>query len=269
MRYVFVFLVFLCARPAYAQLMISEIYPAPESGHEWVELYNDSSSAADLSSYTLKDATGKAIALPKILLQTGGYILATSSSVLNNSGDTLYLTYSPDGTQLIAEYSGTISSNESFIQCDGKWVLTMDITPGYVNPLCTEIENTPAHTVTSPVPTSSSTPITSKTNNASVDESAHPASTENSVAKPGQRPSPQLFSSKHKPVVLAQTTTISPTPSITEIPLVAGRSQRDIGLRFAAILFILSGVGYLIYRAVKTYRLAQQSKDQYNEQNVS
>lgn len=284
----FVLLHCLCAK-VYAQLTISEIYPAPSEGPEWVELYNDSSDALDLTEYSLKDAVGKIISIPGSVLASHSYVLATSSSVLNNSGDTLYLTSEPDGSQIIARYTGSATFEESFIECDGEWILTMNITPGYENPLCTvpSPTHTPTYTPTA-IPTQKGTPtpkitVTLTPSPAPSKAPSHQSGKESPALalSVSQKPTPQSFSAKHAtddkhapgnnaPDVLGAQNTISPTTqptaTVTSIPLRA-QSARRSGLVLGSLLLILAGLGYAGYRLYKEYTLARSQKDPYNEES--
>lgn len=145
-------------KPAFAAVKINELYPAPQTGtDEWVELFNDGTDAVSTENLILKDASGKNIHIPQTTIPEGGYISATSSGVLNNSGgDTVNLT-DTDGSIL-----DTISYNQSFIadysyaRCQGEWVKTTTVTKNQDNaPACFLPSISPTET---PTPTQSMSP---------------------------------------------------------------------------------------------------------------
>lgn len=283
---VFVLIHCACAN-VYAQLTISEIYPAPSEGPEWVELFNDSPESLDLTRYSLRDAVGKVISIPGSVLAPHSYILATSSSILNNSGDTLYLTFEPDGSQIIARYAGTVTFEESFIECDAEWVLTMNITPGYENPLCIAPEPTLTPT-TAPTPTQKTSPTHKPIPQSFPTPSITPSGkSEKEVLalalSATHKPTPQSFSAKHAPAsynstsgapgdhasgVLGVQNTITPTaqPNLTAIPL-RSESAQSSGIALGSLLLILAGFGYAGYRLYQEFRLARSQKDPYNEES--
>lgn len=142
--------------PAYGEVRLTEIYPSPENGEEWIELYNDSDASAQMKDYSLIDKSGKKILIPAIELPAGHYLLATSESVLNNSGDTVQLmktAYQID----IATYSATLSSNQSFSLCSlspATWEVTSSITKKADNAPCSSPTPTPAPSSVPVSPTS-------------------------------------------------------------------------------------------------------------------
>lgn len=79
-------------------VLINEFLATPAMGqNEWIELYNFSGHAIDLSLLTIEDATGAPQALSGTL-PAGSYVLLDPSPVsLNNSGDTLILRRASDG----------------------------------------------------------------------------------------------------------------------------------------------------------------------------
>lgn len=105
-------------KPVIASLKINEIYPAPPSGEfEWVEFYNNEDQSIDLTNYTVSDLVGNKLKLNTNLLSPFGYAIATSSSVLNNTGDTVFLKDVLNQTIEIATYSGSFDSEHSYVRC--------------------------------------------------------------------------------------------------------------------------------------------------------
>ena len=94
MRLIIAILLFVLifSKNVFAALKLNEIYPAPPSGeYEWVELYNDGNQIIDISQYQLLDLAGNKIKISTQSALPFGFVLATSSSVLNNTGDTISL----------------------------------------------------------------------------------------------------------------------------------------------------------------------------------
>lgn len=76
----------------YLSLQISALYPNPNTGEaEWIEVSNTGTQSADLSLYTLEDATAKPWA-PSGTLEAGEQLQITGFSFqLNNSNETVTL----------------------------------------------------------------------------------------------------------------------------------------------------------------------------------
>jgi len=97
MQKIFIFLIILFlflffSSKIFAELRLNEIYPAPPLGEdEWIELYNDEDRVIDVSKYQILDLAGNKIKISTTSALPFSFILATSSSVLNNNGDTVYL----------------------------------------------------------------------------------------------------------------------------------------------------------------------------------
>jgi len=152
----------------FASLKINEIYPAPPSGEdEWVELYNDENSVIDLSQYSLTDLTNKKIKFINSIVPPLSFEIATSSGVLNNNGDTIFLKNNLGDTIEIATYSGTFNSTKTFAKCpdfDGNWFILNLLTKNTSNQTaCQSLTPTPTITPTTtitnaPIPTETSTP---------------------------------------------------------------------------------------------------------------
>lgn len=109
-----------------AEVRINEIYPAPKSGSgetEWIELYNDEDTVIDLSSYTLNDEKETPIKILQTNIAPYEFIIVETSSVLNNSGDTIYLKNNSMDIEQVAY--AAFDEKKSFIRCpdgNGTWV---------------------------------------------------------------------------------------------------------------------------------------------------
>ncbi len=96
MSFILVILVFLLiSSPAQAQIVINEVFPAPEQGSEWIELYNTSGQEVALDGWLLEDqlSSPSIIALieNQILLSQNFLVIELSSAKLNNSADGVIL----------------------------------------------------------------------------------------------------------------------------------------------------------------------------------
>ncbi len=116
-------------------MRINEFLPDPESGDEWVELFNNSSSQkVSLSDWKLDDIEGGSSPQTfKADLDANGYfVLYFSGNKLNNSGDSLRL-IRPDGVVSDSfNYSG--STKGATYAFDGSaFVQTKTPTPGSAN----------------------------------------------------------------------------------------------------------------------------------------
>ncbi|MBI5123223.1 lamin tail domain-containing protein, partial [Candidatus Roizmanbacteria bacterium] len=119
--------VLIFSKNVFAALKLNEIYPAPPANeYEWVELYNDENQIIDISQYQLLDLAGNKIKISTQSALPFDFILATSSSVLNNTGDTISLKNNLGETIEIATYSGTFDSSKTFAKCpdgNGNWFI--------------------------------------------------------------------------------------------------------------------------------------------------
>jgi hypothetical protein len=164
MQKIFIFLIILFlflffSSKIFAELRLNEIYPAPPLGEdEWVELYNDEDRVIDVSKYQILDLAGNKIKISTTSALPFSFILATSSSVLNNNGDTVYLKNNLGEILEIATYSGTFDANKSYARCPdggGNWYVLNLITKNSSNyPACLILTPTSIPTPTlTPTPT--------------------------------------------------------------------------------------------------------------------
>ena len=122
-------------------VIMSEVFPNPhgnDSGQEFIELYNPSSAAANLSGWSLVDASGKLFSFSTTTIAAKSFLLLSNDItgiVLNNGdGDTVSLR-SPTGViaQSVA-YSGPAPEAQSYsIDTDDEWLWTATPTPGKSN----------------------------------------------------------------------------------------------------------------------------------------
>ena len=77
--------------PSLGKIVINEFLPAPESGSEWLELYNPNDFRIDLNSWQLFDGVSSIYNLTSTIGAKQFLVINLSSSKLNNSGDLLVL----------------------------------------------------------------------------------------------------------------------------------------------------------------------------------
>lgn len=73
------------------KIKINEIMPDPDSGSEWIELYNPENSKINLSDWSLFDNVGKITTLDTNISAAGFYTYTLNDAKLNNSGDKVLL----------------------------------------------------------------------------------------------------------------------------------------------------------------------------------
>lgn len=152
---IFLLLCYLVKDNVFASIHLNEIYPAPVSGEkEWIEIYNDEDKTIDLTNYFLTDLANNKIPLESNSIASYSYILGICSNVLNNTGDTVYLKNNLGETIDTVSYSGTFSSDKTYVRCsDNNWYTLTTITKNYSNETTCQTL-TPTET---PPPTSSVT----------------------------------------------------------------------------------------------------------------
>lgn len=149
-------------------LRLNEIYPAPQNGEsEWIELYNDEDDYLDLLNYTLFDLANNNIYVGITTIAPFGFTIATSSSILNNTGDTIFLKRNNNVVE-IATYSGSFNSSETFTRCpdgSGDWQTLNSVTKNLSNTeacltwVLSQTEPTVTPTIIPPTPTPLISPI--------------------------------------------------------------------------------------------------------------
>ncbi len=104
-----------------ASLIINEILPAPKTqSYEWVEIVNISNQTIHSSEIEVKDKKGTLLKLNFQTLAPGEYAIATSNSILNNSGDKVVITLK-NSSEVIDEYEyGKTNYDLSWGRCPDK-----------------------------------------------------------------------------------------------------------------------------------------------------
>ena|GEM_PF-2047081 len=105
--------------PTATDVVINEVEsnpPGPDSGNEWVELFNPLGHDVDLSGWTL--TTGKGLgrqhSLPNILIPSGGYLVHTFPTRTLNNGDSINIPRG-DSVQLWDSQGSMVDSTPWFI----------------------------------------------------------------------------------------------------------------------------------------------------------
>lgn len=127
-------------------VIINELVSDPLEGEEWVELFNASSDAVDLSGWSLVEGGGKSTNLPEQILNAGEYLVVTTiAGNLNNGGDSLILLDGVTGEIDAMSYGEDVDApgkGESLaLTRAGTWVVTTQMTPGSQNPSLEPQEN--------------------------------------------------------------------------------------------------------------------------------
>lgn len=139
------------------EIVFNEVMAEPDSGDEWIELYNPSSESRDLSGWYVHDSVGNEIPLTNPIIAGHGFITVDCTDILNNSGDTLTL-YAPEfdeGYPVSVYTYGSSTRGKTFARIpDGElWKTKIEPTKGKTNG--EELEITPTPT---PIPAPTPTP---------------------------------------------------------------------------------------------------------------
>ncbi|MGG3625179.1 thermonuclease family protein [Bacillus gobiensis] len=118
------------------ELVINEVLPASGTQYskEFVEIYNPTDSAVDLSGYILDDyvdAGSAPYTIPSgTTIPSKGYFVWEPSNYYNNSGDDVTLK-TPNGAVIDQYHYGSASADKSWVRLPdgGSWSSTMDSTP--------------------------------------------------------------------------------------------------------------------------------------------
>lgn len=151
-------------------VVINEFFPNPETGNEWIELYNAGSALVDLSGWTLWDGVQEIAALSSSIGANGFFLVTLSASKLNNTGDAIFL----------KRADGSTSDQVSYGNWDDGNILDNAIAPTKNNSLArspdgkdTNIDSADFFAVASPTPKAINTvavPQNNKTNDENIIE---------------------------------------------------------------------------------------------------
>lgn len=203
-------------------IIINELVSDPAEGDvEWIELFNTTDQAIDLSGWTVTDATGKATELEGQINAQSFAVLESPKGKLNNDADSAYL-YDPAGNLINQMHYGTEdidnpSKGDSLAWTGASWIITDQITKGSVNATIYEEETITQSDDTTTAP-STSTPTSTST------ESATHNSTQQQTVSHDQQTSPgnvahvstaPATTESHRVVAIAQSPQTTATTSST------------------------------------------------------
>ncbi len=120
-----------------AKLSLSELYPNPLIGDEWIEIYNHEPYSVSLTGWSVTDATLKATALTGSIPALGYFLINSPIGKLNNDFDTISL-INPTGqvVEVISYGNPTLATPDKgetiSLQTSGSWSVTAP-TPGLIN----------------------------------------------------------------------------------------------------------------------------------------
>lgn len=156
-------LFFVCATPAQAQVVLSEVYPAPTSGeNEWIELYNTSDVPVNISGWKLFDhfaSTSELTTFTETQIEPYNFLVfELTTHKLNNSEEEITLQNQLEETVSSIHFSHS-ESQKSF-----SYLFIDNSTIGTSLQLTTPTKNDKNQLQSTPVPSNSPTPTTTTTN---------------------------------------------------------------------------------------------------------
>lgn len=203
----------------YSGLFISEYLPYPDSGNEWVEIYNSNDFNVTLDGWFIDDIAddGSApVVITGTINQTGYKVFYLSTAFLNNSGDDARLLNGNKIERDRTSFESSIKNKSWAKDANNKWC-QVDPTPNFSNPNCPD---------PTPTTTSTPTPILAPSPSASIGTST-PTPTPKSTPKTSPTPiSIEVATPNASPEVLAAKTT-------NQIPIIES-------------LLVITGIGLVI-----------------------
>jgi predicted extracellular nuclease len=216
-------LFFLFATPAQAQVVISEVYPAPTSEEkEWVELYNTSDQIIDISGWKLFEHfanKNELVTFTDILIEPHAFfVYELTSNKLNNSEEKISL----ENIQIQEVSSLYYINSESQKSFSYLFTNNTTISEHLEITTPTKAERNPIYVVPTPTPTptpspsSTSTPTTSPSTTETNTQAFNPNSVGTVLGQTELQPTPTPI---NKQLVLHQKIHASLNlPSLTRIP---------------------------------------------------
>ena len=218
-------------------IVINEVLPAPSSGPEWVELYNTSDSAVDVSGWRIDDDTpgGIQTTIPagSIIAPYSVLAVAITTAILNNTGDSVVL-LDASGAQVDRIDFGAMKSTESMARIpDGStFIIKGPPSIGLLNATATVIPSATATAIPSPtattipsatatvIPSATATVIPSATATVIPSTTAIPATAAAITITPSvtKTPSDTITPSATKTPSDTVTPSATKTPSLTKTP---------------------------------------------------
>ena len=199
----------------WVSILINEVLPAPSSGPEWVELYNTSDSAVDVSGWRIDDDTpgGTQTTIPagSIIAPQTVLAVAITTAILNNTGDSIVL-LDASGAQVDRIDFGAMKSSESMARIpDGAtFIIKGAASIGTLN--ATTVPSATATTIPSATATATTIPSDTPTDIPSDSPTTIPSETPTTISNDTSTPSTTKTPS------LTQTPSETDTPSVTKTP---------------------------------------------------
>lgn len=221
--------------------------PHPDDNTEWVELYNPTNQAIDLSNWKIKDgntSTSDDLTLTGQINPLSFISFDHAKGWLNDTGNET-ITLLDNNAQIMDSYtySGTIRGKTYGRQPDGLgWIANLDPSKGSSN----GEQSTPSPTPTpSPDPTASPTPTPKKTTAPTNAPTASPTY----LSTPAPRSTPVPTINKSIRIAAIATATASVTASASSSPKIEIKNQKQtnpfIWVGLVLILMGTSGIGYI------------------------
>lgn len=251
-----------------AQIQINEV--SSKSSPDWVEIYNNSPDAIDLSLYKLTDRAGNLKSLTGSLIN-GGFIAFDWHNKLDNDGDTIYLlvasnsaqieefTYGDPGSVCLPDEAGSVGrvDNGNTIERFSLSTKAQTNTGSVINTCPSPTpEPTPSPTV-SIVPTPTKTATPTPTISISPTYSPKPTKTPSPRASPSPDDGNSLLESPE--ISLGSVDTDTGSYKNEKVGVVAGASTQKVPL--IAYLLICLGTGFLLYGGYTLYNKKRAEKN--------
>uniref|UniRef100_A0A7C4M0V7 PKD domain-containing protein n=1 Tax=candidate division CPR3 bacterium TaxID=2268181 RepID=A0A7C4M0V7_UNCC3 len=122
------------------KIYLNEVFPAPSSGEEWIEIFNGDTIPVNLNGWTIEDTNGTIIiyTFNNSLIEPDEFLILyknVSGITLNNTGDGLILK-NPDGA-IVDQYNySSTPSDKSWSRIElgsNEWTLDWVASPGLAN----------------------------------------------------------------------------------------------------------------------------------------
>lgn len=252
-------------------MVINEVFPNPSGPNteptEFIELYNSSAAAADITGFTLNDLVGTYTITGSIAAY--GFVSFTKSTTnigLNNGGDTITFKDSAGQPVDTFSYSSTIEDRSYSRIPDGNGDFV-----GNTSPTQASANQSPPTVTPTPSPTPTPTPQPSNTPVPSLTPTTSPTNTPAPATKPTVKPTEikeegladgeTVLGAENQEMseisleVIDKTATSSPTPANS--PLTSGSapgSKLPLFLVISGVILTVVGGSTLIIQEIKLRR---------------
>jgi len=172
--------------PKVENLYINEIMPNPDTGSEWLELFNNNDYDINLENYKIKDDTTHYRIIGANTISAHSYFIFMFNNYLNNDGDSLSL-YDNLNRQIgkTVIFTNSTKGRSYSLQDDDSWCFALstmnsDNNSCFVGPTDTPKPTSTPHPTSTPRPTS--TPKPKKSPNQKITKTPTPAKTKNKLS---------------------------------------------------------------------------------------